>query len=68
MYWCQDHILSISKTTDQKGHKQATNTVIENPQLIFSDKLLKCTITDIIHGDQITTSVDNSRVTKGPVS
>jgi hypothetical protein len=69
MHWGQAGVLSISTTTDHKGHKQATNTGIEKPQLIFRDKFLKyCAITHIKHGVQITNSVDNSRVAKGLVS
>ena len=40
MYWCQAGLLSVSTTRDQQGHKQTTNTGIEE-QLIFNDKLLK---------------------------
>ena len=69
MYCGQASLLPVRATTDLKGHKQATNTGIENPQLIFSGKFLKyCTITHIKHGVQITTSVDYSPVPKCPVS
>jgi len=69
MHWGQAGVLSISTTTDHKGHKQATSTGIEKPQLIFIDKFLKyCTIIHIKQGVQITNSVDNSCAAKGPVS
>jgi len=69
MYWGQTSLLSFSATTDQKLHKQATNTGTEISELIFSEKCLKYfTVTHIKHMVQITTSVDISPVPNGPVS
>ena len=64
----QARLLSNNTTTDQDGHKQATNNGTEQPELIFSAKFLQfCTKTHVKHAVQITTSVNISRVAKSPV-
>jgi hypothetical protein len=69
MHWGQASLLSIRTTTDKKGHKQATNTGIEKPHLIFNGKFLRyCTVTHTKHEVNSSNFLDISPVIKGPVS